>query len=173
MAYRVVLVVAIYKQSRAKSDRLATGFHQYREYSPVFFDMAVARSTESYRYYRIQYFTFLQPSLIKAAGYPAERHRVSTPDGYELQLHRIPAGRRIARRTAEPTAKGKKAILIMHGLLGDSGNFVIMGPERSLGKNNFTSSFIQSVRDVFFMFFERILTSDKNEKKPSKAVSKI
>ncbi|CAB3232783.1 unnamed protein product [Arctia plantaginis] len=72
------------------------------------------------------------PSLIKAAGYPAERHRVSTPDGYELQLHRIPAGRRSARRIADPTAKGKKAILIVHGLLGDSGNFVIMGPKRSL-----------------------------------------
>ncbi|XP_068623175.1 lipase 3-like [Battus philenor] len=71
------------------------------------------------------------PQLITAAGYPVERHRAVTPDGYVLQLHRIPAGRRTARRTSAP--KGKKAVLIMHGLLGSSGDFIIMGPERSLG----------------------------------------
>ncbi|XP_047027848.1 lipase 3-like [Helicoverpa zea] len=72
------------------------------------------------------------PSLIKAAGYPVEKHRVTTPDGYVLQMHRIPAGRRSARRTGDLNAKGKKAILIIHGLLGGSSDFVIMGPERSL-----------------------------------------
>lgn len=75
-----------------------------------------------------------QPKLISAAGYPIEKHRVSTEDGYSLQMHRIPAGRRTARRS-EPSAKGKKAVFIMHGLVGSSGDFVIMGPERSLGKD--------------------------------------
>lgn len=77
---------------------------------------------------------FLQPNLIKAAGYPSEKHRVTTEDGYVLQMHRIPAGRRSARRSGDPNAKGKKAILAVHGLVGSSGDFVIMGPERSLGK---------------------------------------
>ncbi|XP_049878296.1 lipase 1-like [Pectinophora gossypiella] len=72
------------------------------------------------------------PQLITAAGYPSERHRARTPDGYILQLHRIPAGRRAARRSGAPSVKGKKAVLLVHGLLGSSGDFVIMGPERSL-----------------------------------------
>ncbi|KAH9638484.1 hypothetical protein HF086_016809 [Spodoptera exigua] len=72
------------------------------------------------------------PNLIKAAGYPVEKHRVYTQDGYILQMHRIPAGRRIVRRIDEPSAKGKKVIMIVHGLSGSSGDFVIMGPEKSL-----------------------------------------
>ncbi|XP_034836248.1 lipase 1-like [Maniola hyperantus] len=71
------------------------------------------------------------PELITSAGYPIEKHRVTTEDGYILQMHRIPAGRRTARK-AGFSAKGKKAVLIVHGLLGSSGDFVIMGPERSL-----------------------------------------
>ncbi|XP_045778232.1 lipase 3-like isoform X2 [Maniola jurtina] len=71
------------------------------------------------------------PELIATAGYPIEKHRVTTEDGYIIQMHRIPAGRRIARK-AGFSAKGKKAVLIVHGLLGSSGDFVIMGPERSL-----------------------------------------
>ncbi|KOB78254.1 Lipase 3-like protein-5, partial [Operophtera brumata] len=37
-------------------------------------------------------------------------------------MHRIPAGRRTARRSGA-AAKGKKTVLIMHGLLGSSGDF--------------------------------------------------
>lgn len=76
---------------------------------------------------------FQQPKLISTSGYPVEKHRVTTDDGYILQMHRIPAGRRTARKTGT-RAKGKKAVLVMHGLLGSSGDFVIMGPDRSLGK---------------------------------------
>ncbi|XP_059061103.1 lipase 1-like [Achroia grisella] len=72
------------------------------------------------------------PQLITSAGYPNEKHRAKTSDGYILQMHRIPAGRRATRRSDAPNAKGKKAILIIHGLLGSSLDFVIMGPERSL-----------------------------------------
>ncbi|XP_041969049.1 lipase 1-like [Aricia agestis] len=72
------------------------------------------------------------PELVAAAGYPVERHRVTTDDGYILQAHRIPAGKRAARKSSLDSPKMKKAILIGHGLLGSSGDFVIMGPERSL-----------------------------------------
>ncbi|XP_023942603.1 lipase 1 [Bicyclus anynana] len=71
------------------------------------------------------------PELITSAGYPVEKHRVTTEDGYIIQMHRIPAGRRVARK-AGFSEKGKKAILIVHGLLGSSSDFIIMGPERSL-----------------------------------------
>ncbi|CAG4987387.1 unnamed protein product [Colias eurytheme] len=71
------------------------------------------------------------PQLISSAGYPVEKYRVTTADGYILQIFRIPAGRRTARKTG--SAKGKKAVLLMHGLMGCSSNFLIMGPERSLG----------------------------------------
>ncbi|XP_026490165.1 lipase 3-like [Vanessa tameamea] len=70
------------------------------------------------------------PQLIMSAGYPVEKHRVTTTDGYILQLHRIPAGKRTARKTF--SAKGKKTVLIGHGLLGSSSDFVMMGPDRSL-----------------------------------------
>ncbi|KAI5636946.1 alpha/beta hydrolase fold domain-containing protein [Phthorimaea operculella] len=72
------------------------------------------------------------PQIISSYGYPSERHRAHTEDGYVLQLHRIPAGRRSIRRSGEPRAKGKKAVLLVSGLLGSSGDFVIMGPDRSL-----------------------------------------
>ncbi|CAK1542450.1 unnamed protein product [Leptosia nina] len=70
------------------------------------------------------------PQLITSAGYPVNKHRVTTSDGYILQIYRIPAGRRTARRT--DNVKGKKAVLLVHGLLGSSDNFLLMGPDRSL-----------------------------------------
>ncbi|CAH2979964.1 unnamed protein product [Chilo suppressalis] len=72
------------------------------------------------------------PKLITANGYPVEKHRVTTEDGYHIQMHRIPSGRRTARRTVGSGGKGKRAVLMVHGLVGSSGDFVIMGPKNSL-----------------------------------------
>ncbi|CAH0746627.1 unnamed protein product [Diatraea saccharalis] len=72
------------------------------------------------------------PQIIASNGYPIEKHRVKTEDGYILQMHRIPAGKRSARRSNTYGGKGKRAVLIVHGLLGSSGDFVIMGPRNSL-----------------------------------------
>ncbi|KAL0879779.1 hypothetical protein ABMA27_003491 [Loxostege sticticalis] len=72
------------------------------------------------------------PQLIASSGYPVEKHRVTTEDGYVLQIFRIPAGRRSARRTGSTNAKGKRAVVMFHGLFGNSGNFVLMGPRNSL-----------------------------------------
>ncbi|VVC90150.1 unnamed protein product, partial [Leptidea sinapis] len=69
--------------------------------------------------------------LIKSAGYPVEKYRVVTSDKYILQVHRIPAGRRVARKSGA-TPKGKKAVLLVHGLMGSSSDFLIMGPNKSL-----------------------------------------
>lgn len=96
-----------------------------------------------------KHFISFQPRLIQAAGYPVEKHRATTADGYVLQMHRIPAGRRSARRS-NSGGKGKKAVLMVHGLLGSSGDFIIMGPNRSLGEG-LKSCHIRFLLDYLFL----------------------
>ncbi|XP_012135889.2 lipase 3 [Megachile rotundata] len=59
-------------------------------------------------------------------GYEAETHKVTTEDGYILQLHRI-TGRQ--NRTTSGT---KPAVLMLHGLLDCSATWVLSDPSRSL-----------------------------------------
>jgi len=61
----------------------------------------------------------LVPELIEKYGYPVETHQVETEDGYILELHRIPK-------------PGATPVLIQHGLLASSAEWVIMGPEKGL-----------------------------------------
>ncbi|KAI5634956.1 alpha/beta hydrolase fold domain-containing protein [Phthorimaea operculella] len=56
--------------------------------------------------------------LIRKYGYPVERHRVTTEDGYELAMFRIPS-------------KGLP-VFLMHGLAGSAAHFVVSGPENGL-----------------------------------------
>ncbi|XP_072396620.1 lipase 3-like [Diabrotica undecimpunctata] len=65
------------------------------------------------------------PEFIKEAGYESESHYVTTPDGYILNIHRIPRGK---------TNKPKKDIpvYLQHGLLCSSADWVILGPNKSL-----------------------------------------
>ncbi|GMT21379.1 hypothetical protein PFISCL1PPCAC_12676, partial [Pristionchus fissidentatus] len=62
--------------------------------------------------------------IIRYHGYPAEEHHTVTQDGYILTLHRIPHGKTgiIAR----------PAILLQHGLLSSSFDFLSLLPEKSL-----------------------------------------
>ena len=50
-----------------------------------------------------------------------EIHHVITDDGYILEIHRIPK-------------KDGTPVLLTHGLLDTSATWVIMGPEKGLGK---------------------------------------
>lgn len=59
-------------------------------------------------------------------GYPFESHYVVTKDGYILNLHRIPSGR--SGKTNE------NVVLLQHGLWTSSMQWVIAGPEKSLGR---------------------------------------
>ncbi|XP_047996287.1 lipase 1-like [Leguminivora glycinivorella] len=52
-------------------------------------------------------------------GYKAEKHEVTTDDGYILTVHRIPSKRKCTRTAP---------ILLMHGLLLSSECFVVSGP---------------------------------------------
>ncbi|XP_045487668.1 lipase 1 [Pieris rapae] len=65
--------------------------------------------------------------LIKKYGYPFEHHHVITQDGYILGLHRIPHG-----RDQNNTPGKRPAVLVMHGILSSSADFVLMGPGTAL-----------------------------------------
>lgn len=60
-------------------------------------------------------------------GYPLETHSdIQTDDDYLLQVHRIPHGKRNADE------KNKRIVLLMHGLLCSSMDWVVLGPNKSL-----------------------------------------
>jgi len=68
------------------------------------------------------------PELIRQAGYPAETHWVTTPDGYILAIHRIPHGREgPSQDTIRPV------IFVQHGLLCSSADWVMPTPSKGLG----------------------------------------
>ncbi|XP_025265046.1 lipase 3 [Camponotus floridanus] len=60
------------------------------------------------------------PEMIKKAGYPAEAHVIQTEDGYLLTLHRIPGG------------NNSLPVLLQHGLLVSSFDWVILGKNKAL-----------------------------------------
>lgn len=60
-------------------------------------------------------------------GYNGEQHKVVTKDGYIIEMHRITGSKKW------PSPKGKPAILLQHGILCSSMDWVIAGPKRSLG----------------------------------------
>ncbi|XP_049764860.1 lipase 3-like [Schistocerca cancellata] len=65
------------------------------------------------------------PGIIRRHGYPAEAHTVLTGDGYLLTMHRIP----------RPQPQGACRILpvvLQHGLLGSSTDWVFLGPRNGL-----------------------------------------
>ncbi|XP_063530711.1 lipase 1-like [Cydia strobilella] len=53
-------------------------------------------------------------------GYKAEKHEVTTDDGYILTVHRIPPGSKCNKKTP---------LLVVHGLLLSSDCFVVSGPD--------------------------------------------
>ncbi|CAH0397142.1 unnamed protein product [Chilo suppressalis] len=67
------------------------------------------------------------PQLIAMNGYPAESHTVVTEDGYLLTLHRIPFSKKSAKKVVP-----RKTVLLHHGLLGSSADWIIPGPEKGL-----------------------------------------
>ncbi|KAL3275597.1 hypothetical protein HHI36_020352 [Cryptolaemus montrouzieri] len=57
--------------------------------------------------------------LIHKYGYPLESHEVTTEDGYLLNIFRIPHGK-------GGSGVNKKPVLMVHGLLGESENFICL-----------------------------------------------
>ncbi|XP_066998922.2 lipase 3 [Anabrus simplex] len=67
------------------------------------------------------------PQLVAKYGYPIEEHEVTTADGYILTLHRIPYGKK------SPASENRPPVLLQHGLLCSSADWVVMGPEHGFG----------------------------------------
>ncbi|PNF27545.1 Lipase 3 [Cryptotermes secundus] len=67
------------------------------------------------------------PELIEKYGYPAEIHTVTTEDSYILTVHRIPYSPK------SPAAPNKPVVFLQHGILSSSADWIILGPENSLG----------------------------------------
>ncbi|KAH8267530.1 hypothetical protein KR018_012659 [Drosophila ironensis] len=69
---------------------------------------------------------------IEAHGYPAESHFAETPDGYVLNLFRIPYSPKLANNSPD---QPRPAVLIMHGLFSCSDCYLLNGPEDALPFN--------------------------------------
>ncbi|RZB40755.1 Abhydro lipase domain containing protein, partial [Asbolus verrucosus] len=63
------------------------------------------------------------PEIITKYKYPVEVHHVTTNDSYILTLHRIPNYKK----------SNKGSVLVMHGILASSADWIITGPEKGLG----------------------------------------
>ncbi|VDO78286.1 unnamed protein product [Haemonchus placei] len=70
------------------------------------------------------------PEIIKHWGYPVEVHHVVTPDGYILEMHRIPYGK------AGPSNTSRPVVFLQHGLECSSSDWIMNLPDQSAGKNS-------------------------------------
>ncbi|XP_026829883.1 lipase 3 isoform X2 [Ooceraea biroi] len=64
--------------------------------------------------------------LVEQYGYPAEEHYVTTADGYNLVIHRIPGSPLLNNKGI------KKVAFIQHGILASSDSWVLFGPGKDL-----------------------------------------
>ena len=67
-------------------------------------------------------------SFLEKNGYPFEEHVAETKDGYLLTMHRIPR-------------PGAPVIVLQHGILGDSWNFLVNTDERSIAQSAFREGY--------------------------------
>ncbi|CAH1987513.1 unnamed protein product [Acanthoscelides obtectus] len=67
--------------------------------------------------------------FVPKKGYLLESHEVTTEDGYILTLHRIPYGRNHSKGDNQV----RPPVLLMHGFLMSSMDWVYLGPDKSLG----------------------------------------
>ena len=67
---------------------------------------------------------FLQIELINKYGYRGQAYTVTTADGYKLGVHRI-----TRKQGPDPD---RLPVLLVHGLLGSSADWLVIGPEDAL-----------------------------------------
>jgi len=67
--------------------------------------------------------------VIRSEGYPAEEYYAVTPDGFRLNIVRIPYG----KNDPNPKIGGKPVVFMQHGLLDSACTWVMNPPEQSLG----------------------------------------
>ncbi|KMQ87238.1 lipase 3, partial [Lasius niger] len=64
--------------------------------------------------------------LVERYGYPSEEHYVTTEDGYNLKIHRIPGSPLSNNQQTKPV------VLLIHGILCTSDCWVLLGPKKDL-----------------------------------------
>uniref|UniRef100_A0A182RX02 Lipase n=1 Tax=Anopheles funestus TaxID=62324 RepID=A0A182RX02_ANOFN len=67
------------------------------------------------------------PEITQKYGYATEVHNIVTEDGYIVELHRIRAS-----PSSGPANPNKLPVLLMHGLMGSSADWILIGPEEAL-----------------------------------------
>ncbi|XP_060063494.1 gastric triacylglycerol lipase-like [Ylistrum balloti] len=73
----------------------------------------------------------IEPEMIRYNGYPVEVHNVTTKDGFILETHRIPGGRKTIKPVSLAVAN-RPVVLFQHGLNAGSDCFIENGPNASL-----------------------------------------
>lgn len=94
-----------------------------------------------------------KPEIIKHRGYPVETHHVITDDGYILELHRIPHGRRETRNeTFDPSLiQQRRAVFLQHGMMGTDHFWMVGSTNNSLCKfKHFLKNIIVTKLFVFY-----------------------
>ncbi|OWA51221.1 Lysosomal acid lipase/cholesteryl ester hydrolase [Hypsibius exemplaris] len=74
-------------------------------------------------------FTMNATEIIEYHGYPAEEYQVTTSDGYMIYIQRIPHG----RNESYVSGSRRPVVLLQHGLLVSSTNWITNLPNESLG----------------------------------------
>ncbi|XP_039306595.1 lipase 3 isoform X2 [Solenopsis invicta] len=64
--------------------------------------------------------------MVEQYGYPAEEHNVTTEDGYNLKIHRMPGSPLLDNNIK------KKVVFLQHGLFASSDSWVWYGPGKDL-----------------------------------------
>lgn len=73
--------------------------------------------------------------LLERAGYPVETWQVETADGHLLQLHRVP-------QPVPPAGPAPPTVLLLHGMLGSSAEWLVAGSRRSLGTAGRSANYV-------------------------------
>ncbi|XP_055372394.1 lipase 3 [Condylostylus longicornis] len=93
--------------------------------------------------------------IIQTNGYPCEIYQVNTEDGYILSLYRIP-----------PKKMNSIPFVLMHGIIGSSADFALLGKKRSLGSilhDNDYDVWLPSARGTTYSKRHRSLESNDNK----------
>ncbi|KAH8361092.1 hypothetical protein KR200_004161, partial [Drosophila serrata] len=77
--------------------------------------------------YYISLYLFFKVDFIKDHGYPAERHYVTTEDGYIISLFRIPYSHNLQNQDEK-----KPIVFLQHGLLSSSDGWISLGPDDAM-----------------------------------------